>query len=197
MGWCRFPDERVGPPRRSAAGRSITAAPHETRRNLEITRAIGKNFFSKLHKTACQLVSYARRVAWTCPDCRRSFGRKNQSHECAPSGTVDEYFAARPPALRKVYDALERRIVKLGASIDPVTACIMFKRARTFAEIRAKRDRLTLAFILSRELTDDRIDKRLRVSAHRVVHYVELRAARDVDRELAEWLAEAYACSPE
>lgn len=136
-------------------------------------------------------------MAWTCPECQRSFGRKNQSHECAPSGTVDDYFAARPPALRKVFDALERRIVRLGGTIDPVTACIMFKRARTFAEIRAKRDRLTLAFILSRELADDRIARRLRISAHRVVHYVELHAARDVDRVVGEWLAEAYACSPE
>lgn len=142
-------------------------------------------------------MSYAVAVAWTCPDCQRSFGRKNQSHECAPSGTVDDYFAKRPPALRTIYNALERRIVKLGATVDPVTACIMFKRARTFAEIRAKRDRVTLAFILSRELADDRIEKRLRISAHRVAHFVELRVARDVDREVGEWLAEAYACSPE
>lgn len=136
-------------------------------------------------------------MSWTCPDCKRSFGRKNQSHECAPSGTIDDYFAGRPPALRTIYNRLERRITKLGAHIDPVTACIMFKRARTFAEIRAKRDHLTLAFILSRELRDDRIDKRLRISAHRTAHFVDLRTTHDIDRELEEWLAEAYACSPE
>lgn len=136
-------------------------------------------------------------MAWTCPECRRSFGRKNQSHECAPSSSVDAYFASRPPALRKVYDAVEKYLLRLGdVHVDPVTACIMFKRARTFAEVRAKRDRLTLIFLLSRELTDDRIGKRLRVSAHRTAHFVDLAATRDVDRDVKDWLAEAHACSP-
>src|ERR1041385_1981645 len=107
-------------------------------------------------------------MAWTCPECRRSFGRKNQSHECAPSGTVDDYFENRPPALRTIYNAIERAITRLGKDVlvDPVVVCIMFKRSRTFAEVRAMKDRLRLYFILSRELLDERIDKRLRMSAH-------------------------------
>lgn len=136
-------------------------------------------------------------MAWTCPECRRSFGRKNQSHECAPSGSVDDYFADRPAALRKIYDAIERYVLRLGdVHVDPVSKCIMFKRARTFGEVRAKRDRLTLIFLLSRELADDRVGKRLRLSAHRVAHFVDLAAVRDVDRDVKDWLAEAYACSP-
>ncbi len=136
-------------------------------------------------------------MAWTCPDCGRSFGRKHQSHECAPSGSVDDYFANRPATLRKIYDAIERYVLRLGdVHVDPVMKCIMFKRARTFAEVRAKRDRLTLIFLLSRELADDRIARRLRVSAHRAAHFVDLAAVREVDREVKDWLAEAYACSP-
>jgi len=137
-------------------------------------------------------------VPWTCPDCKRSFGRANQSHGCAPSGTVDDYFADRPAPLRKAYDAIERCVLGLGeAKVDAVTACIMFKRSRSFGEIRAKRDRITLCFLLSREALDDRIDKRLKLSAHRWVHYVDIRTAKDVDRQVREWLAEAYACSPQ
>jgi len=45
-------------------------------------------------------------MPWRCPDCRRSFGRTNQSHSCAPAGTVDDYFAERPATLRKIYDAI-------------------------------------------------------------------------------------------
>jgi len=32
-------------------------------------------------------------VTWTCQKCDRRFGRRNQSHECAPALTVSEYFA--------------------------------------------------------------------------------------------------------
>lgn len=135
-------------------------------------------------------------MAWTCPDCQRSFGRKNQSHGCMPSGTVADYFEGRPPALRKAYDAIERVVKKLGGKIDPVSVCIMFKRARTFAEIRAKRERLDLYFILSRRLDDDRVRQHLRISAHRTAHLISIETAKDVDRDVREWLAEAYACSP-
>lgn len=137
-------------------------------------------------------------MAWRCPDCKRSFGRKNQSHECAPSGTVDDYFAGKPRELRTIYNAVERAITKLGKDVivDPVQVTIMFKRARTFAETRAMKDRLRLFFILSRELHEPRIDKRLRISAHRCAHVVDLRSPKEVDREVRDWLAEAYACSP-
>ncbi|HUS32495.1 MAG TPA: DUF5655 domain-containing protein [Kofleriaceae bacterium] len=135
-------------------------------------------------------------MAWTCPDCKRSFGRRNQSHECAPSNTVDDYFAKRPVELRKIYNAIERVVTKLGGHIDPVKVCVMFKRARTFGEVRAMKDRLRLYFILSREILDDRIDKRLRMSAHRCVHQIDLTSPKQVDRDVRDWLAEAYACSP-
>jgi cyanophycinase-like exopeptidase len=135
-------------------------------------------------------------MPWTCPDCNRTFGRKNQSHGCAPSGTVDEYFADRPASLRRIYEAVARHIGKLGASIDPVTACIMFKRSRTFAEVRAKRDRLELAFLLSRAVVHPKIHKTLKLSAHRTAHFVELARVGDVDRDVRGWLTEAYASSP-
>jgi transposase-like protein len=38
---------------------------------------------------------------WTCPACDRHFGRRNQSHTCAPAMSVDAYFAARPAAHRR------------------------------------------------------------------------------------------------
>jgi predicted transport protein len=137
-------------------------------------------------------------MAWICPDCKRSFGRKNQSHECAPSGTVDDYFEGRPRELRTIYNAVERAITKLGKDVivDPVHACIMFKRARTFGEVRAMKDRLRLYFILSREILDERIDKRLRMSAHRCVHQIDVTSPKQIDRDVRDWLAEAYACSP-
>lgn len=138
-----------------------------------------------------------RTPTWTCPDCGRRFGRKNQSHGCAPSQTVDDYFDGRPPALRKAFDAVARHLIRgRTVLIDPVSVCVMFKRSRSFAEVRAKRDRLVLSFLLSRVVEHPRITKVLRLSAHRTAHSVDLMRAADVDRDVREWPAEAYACSP-
>ena len=134
---------------------------------------------------------------WTRPDCHRQFGRKHQSHGCAPSGSVDGYFAGRPAVQRKIFDKLAAHVTKLGdVTVDPVTACVMFKRTRTFAEVRGKRSALTLIFLLSRELDDERIGRRLRMSANRTVHYADLQRVADVDRDVRAWLTEAYASSP-
>jgi len=135
--------------------------------------------------------------SWTCPGCRRRFGRKNQSHECAPAGTVDEYFATRAPVQRRAFDAIVRHLEKLGpVVVEAVAVTVMFKRARSFAEVRSRRDRLVLAFLLSRQVDHPRIAKSLKLSANRTVHYVDLRRAADVDRQVREWLTESYASSP-
>ncbi|HEX6568262.1 MAG TPA: hypothetical protein VF015_03825, partial [Acidimicrobiales bacterium] len=44
--------------------------------------------------------------AWTCPECRRRFGRRNQSHECAPAMTLDEYFSTGPERERPIFEAV-------------------------------------------------------------------------------------------
>ena len=139
----------------------------------------------------------ARMPTWICPDCRRQFGRKNQSHGCAPSQTVDDYFDGRPPQLRKAFDAVARHLTRgRTVQIDPVSVCVMFKRSRSFAEVRAKRDRLELSFLLSRVVEHPRITRTLRLSAHRTAHFVDIARPADVDRDVRDWLSEAYACSP-
>ena len=134
---------------------------------------------------------------WTCPDCRRQFGRKNQSHGCAPGQSVDDFFADRPPAQRRAFDAIARHLARLGdVRVDAVTACVMFKRSRSFAEVRTKRDRLVLFFLLSRVVEHPRITRTLRLSAHRTAHCVDIARPGDVDRDVRGWLTEAYASSP-
>jgi hypothetical protein len=134
---------------------------------------------------------------WKCPECKRQFGRRNQSHVCAPSGTVAGYFEHRPPVQRAIFDKLAAHLRRLGpVTIDPVLACVMFKRTRTFAEVRGKKRALTLYFILSRELDEPRIARRMRLSANRTCYVVDLATVRDVDAEVRAWLTEAYAASP-
>ena len=110
-------------------------------------------------------------MPWTCPDCGRRFGRKNQSHGCAPGQSVDDFFANRPAVLRRAFDAIARHLTKIGGvEVEAVTVCVMFKRSRSFAEVRARRDRLVLGFLLSRAVEHPRITRTLRLSAHRTAH---------------------------
>jgi hypothetical protein len=135
---------------------------------------------------------------WTCPACKRQFGRRNQSHGCAPAQTVESYFESRPAAYRRAHDAIVRHLGKLGPLVvDAVSVGIMYKRSRTFAEVRAKRDRLELGFLLSRPLAHPRLRKTLKLSANRMAYFVDLHRAADVDRDVRAWLTEAYATSPD
>ncbi len=135
---------------------------------------------------------------WLCPDCRRRFGRANQSHQCRPALTLDDYLARQPAEFRTTYKAVLRALAKLGPlDVDPVDVGIMIKRKRTFCELRARRDAVELSFKLSQPLSAPRIRKTIHSSTHRLVHFVDLRSPRDVDSELVAWLARSYRGSSE
>lgn len=134
---------------------------------------------------------------WLCPRCERHFGRANQSHQCVPALTLEQYLDAQPPERRATYKAVLKVLSKLGpVDIDPVRVGIMIKRARTFCELRPRRDAVELSFKLSRPLADPRIRKTIHSSVHRQVHFLDLRSPQDVDARIAGWLAEAYQQSP-
>lgn len=76
--------------------------------------------------------------------------------------------------------------------IDPVRVGVLVKRARTFCELRPKRDWVELGFKLSRPLADRRIARTLRSSVHRLAHCVRLRTLDDFDEQVRGWLVESY-----
>jgi hypothetical protein len=140
---------------------------------------------------------------WTCADCGRRFGRRNQSHVCQPAMTLDEYFAARPPYEREVFEAVLAALERVGPVYpEAVEVGVLVKRSRTFVELRPKRDAVALSFLLSRALDHPRIRRTVSASGRRgpggrVAHFVDLRGPEDVDEQLSGWLAEAYLDSPE
>src|SRR5215216_1048679 len=94
---------------------------------------------------------------WTCPECRRRFGRRNQSHECAPGMSLEQYFATGQPLERAVYEPVAAHLESLGPiHVEYLSVGIFFKRLRTFAELRPMRNRVRLSFWLSRRLTNQR-----------------------------------------
>ena len=106
---------------------------------------------------------------------------------------MDEYLAGQPPELRRTYRAVLKALAKLGpVDIDPVSVGIMVKRARTFCELRPRRDAVELSFKLSGPIADSRIRKTVRSSTHRQAHFVDLRSPQDVDEQLLAWLAQSY-----
>ena len=136
-------------------------------------------------------------ATWSCDACGRQFGRRNQSHGCLPAGSVDDYFADRPATERGIYERVANQLRKQGAlTIEAVGVGILFKRSRTFAELRRRRDHLELGLLLSRQVIHEKIKKRIPVSANRCAHTIALARIADVDREVRAWLAEAYLASP-
>lgn len=137
-------------------------------------------------------------MPWHCPDCGRRFGRANQSHECKPALTLEAYLERQPEARRDTYRAVLELLEEIGeVDVDPVEVGILLKRARTFCELRPRRDAVELCFKLSRPVAAPRIRKTIQSSAHRTAHFVHLRSADEVDEEIRGWLAESWLDSPE
>jgi Domain of unknown function (DUF5655) len=136
-------------------------------------------------------------AAWVCPECHRQFGRRNQSHECAPAMTLDEYFSTGPERERPIFDAVMAHVQTLGpVHVEPVSVGIFLKRGHGFAELRPKQRWVALSFGLSRTVTHPRIARRQRGSGARVYHFVNLTGPDDVDDDVRSWLTEAYLESP-
>jgi hypothetical protein len=134
---------------------------------------------------------------WLCPACGRQFGRRNQSHECLPPVPLDDYLATLEPPLRAACEEVLGHLDSLGGVVvDAVGIGILVKRHRTFAEIRPLKGRMRLSFLLSRPLDHPRIIKSLPLSSRRHSHALDLRSPEDVDRDVREWLTEAFLQSP-
>jgi hypothetical protein len=136
-------------------------------------------------------------MSWLCPECKRQFGRRNQSHECAPAMSLEDYFSSGPAFERPIFEAVLEQLRDLDPlHVEAVSVGIFFKRARTFAELRPKRDRVVLSLWLSRRLDHPRIRRTVRGTGERAAYFIDLRAPADVDDQLGDWLTEAYLASP-
>ncbi len=138
---------------------------------------------------------------WTCPKCGRAFGRTNQSHQCEPTLTLDEYFAGRSRAQREALDAIITHLETLGpVLVEAVHIGVLIKRSRTFAELRPKRGHMSLSLLLSRVIDHPRFTRTIRTSGsrpgRRAAHFIDVRSSEDIDDEVRAWLTEAYHNSP-
>jgi hypothetical protein len=112
--------------------------------------------------------------------------------------SLGDYFATGAAFERPIFDAVHGHLAAVGeVHVEFVSVGIFFKRLRTFAELRPKRDRVVLSFLLSRPLAHPKIVRTWRGTGQRSAYFVNLRTADDLDDELRDWLTEAYLSSPE
>ncbi|MBE0609972.1 MAG: hypothetical protein IH609_11355 [Dehalococcoidia bacterium] len=129
---------------------------------------------------------------WSCPACGREFG-KRQAHVCAPAQPVDAYFSERPPVEREIFEAVREHLESLGPVIvEPVGVGILFKRKRTFVELRPMTRWVALSFGLNRRAEHARITRTTKTNTARTYHRVRLTSPADIDDAVREWLTESY-----
>ncbi|HJR88357.1 MAG TPA: DUF5655 domain-containing protein [Acidimicrobiia bacterium] len=132
-------------------------------------------------------------MAWTCPECGRSFRRTGQSHECAPALEIDEYFATGPSWERPIFEAVLAHLESLGPmTVEPVSVGIFIKSNGSFLELRPKTKWVALSFPLARRLQTSRISRKPIASGHKIFHFVNLTSPEEVDEELRSWLTESF-----
>ena len=130
---------------------------------------------------------------WTCPDCKREFGRRNQGHMCSPGLTLEEYFADAKPFERPIFDVVNDHLQQLGDLIvDPLAMGVMFKNGPMLCQLRAKSKWVALEFNLRRRLDTDRLSRKVVEHGPKFFHVINLDDASDIDDEILEWLTEAY-----
>ena len=131
---------------------------------------------------------------WTCEACGREFGKHRQAHVCAPAMPIDAYFDGRPAADREVFEAVRGHLESLGPVIvEPVGVGILFKRRRTFVELRPRaRGGFSLSVGLNRRLVHPRVSRTTRTKTASTYHGINVAVPADIDVELRQWLTESY-----
>lgn len=131
---------------------------------------------------------------WTCPRCGRRFANRNQTHTCAPLRDLDAHFAGKPPEVRAIFD----RVVDLTRRNGPLEVLpektrIALHARMSFAAFQPRRGWLDGHVVLARRRESPRFRRVETFSARNHLHAFRLASLDEVDDEVADWLAEAYA----
>jgi hypothetical protein len=130
---------------------------------------------------------------WSCPQCSRSFTRKNQRHAC---GTGDRSYVLRnrPDAVVRLYAAVESFAMSLG-SIEIVTRerYVLLRSVRIFADLVIMTDAVRVAVHLRRRL-ENPIFFKVVSTEKAITHVARLQTESDFEA-IKPYLKEAYELS--
>ena len=114
-----------------------------------------------------------------------------------PAPAPRDWLATRTPDLTQIVNAVRRHVEAMGdAHLEATRDAVIVKRARTFAEVKARRDRTELSFIVSRRVADPPVVRTLGLTRTAMVHVIEMIAAGHLDQHVRDWLTEAQVSSP-
>jgi hypothetical protein len=152
------------------SGKRSAAAGHRSRRGAKRTRA----------------------RMWRCPDCRRRFANKNQSHFCS-NVTLDSHFHGKPPQTRRLFDAFAAEVKKHGPVIIlPEKTRIAFQVRMSFAALMTRRGYLRGHLVLAQRHEDPCFTKIETFSPRNHVHAFELRHESQLRGALSKFIGPAY-----
>jgi hypothetical protein len=110
--------------------------------------------------------------------------------------TVEEHLSGREPVVRNIYEAVVTAARKLGpVEEDPKKTSIHLNRRTAFAGVATRKDAVVLTIKAPADIQSPRIHKHEQASANRWHLEVRLTDPRQVDTELKQWLAAAFAMS--
>jgi Domain of unknown function (DUF5655) len=131
---------------------------------------------------------------WTCPECRRTFANRNQTHFCGSTTSLDAHFERRDPRVRALFDRFVAHVRALGpVEILPEKTRIAFHVRMSFAVLSPRKDGLVGHFVLARRVEHPRFTRVETYSARNHLHAFRIVDERDFDEEFLAFLAEAYA----
>jgi Domain of unknown function (DUF5655) len=131
---------------------------------------------------------------WICPECRRSFAGRNQTHTCAPLRDVEWHLSGKEPRVRAIYGAFVAALRAIGpVEVLPEKTRIAFHVRMSFAQLTPRKRWVDGHLVLARRLEHARFRRVETFSPRNHLHQFRLLDPAEVDDELRAWLTEAYA----
>jgi hypothetical protein len=129
---------------------------------------------------------------WRCPDCRRQFANRNQSHSCGRH-TLASHFAGKPKTVRALFDRLLTLAKKNGPVVVlPEKTRIAFQVRMSFAAFVIRKNWVDGHVVLARRLENPRFRRIETFSPRNHLHAFRFQHIDEIDDEVAAWFAEAY-----
>ena len=130
---------------------------------------------------------------WRCPECRRQFANRNQSHTCS-NVSLESHFVGKNETVRELFDTLAAMIGKCGpVKLLPEKTRIAFQVRMSFIAVQVRRNYLIGHFVFARRLEHRRFLRVETFSPRNHLHAFRLDSLADLDDEFAAWIREAYA----
>jgi endogenous inhibitor of DNA gyrase (YacG/DUF329 family) len=130
---------------------------------------------------------------WKCPQCKRKFANRNQSHFCGIHD-LEHHFEGKPRQIHEIYEAVLKAIRRCGpVTVLPEKTRIAFQVRMSFAQLTTRSKWVDGHVVLARRFEHPRFRKIEMFSPRNHVHHFRLLSAADVDVDVQSWLAEAYA----